>query len=160
MRMTVMEAYELACREVEKQNVDSGSTAGMFVDGRNQVRRIPNSIPFEHMPREQRPRPETVTPSPGLGGKACLEHREKIHTFADGTTLKACAHTFCGWGRSTKKHSDGTSSGTLYSPDTLDAVDDDETLSPEDPQELGTPVVLVVRGEDTGRTCSGRSGDQ
>jgi hypothetical protein len=151
--MTVTEAYELACREVDAQSTRSQATAGTFVDDRNQVRQIPHSVPFEHMPRDQRPAVERVNAMQGLGGQPCLEHREKVHTFADGTVMKCCTHTFCGWGRSTKNHSDGTSSGTLYSPGVLDAVDDavnddEETLSPDEVQELDASMVLIVRGDD------------
>jgi hypothetical protein len=136
--MTLMEAYELACREVEAHAPVSQATAGTFVDEWNQVRRIPKSTPFEHMRPDQRPDTEKVTASPGLGGQPCLAHREKVFTFTDGSVMKSCAHTFCEWGRSTKKHSDGIVSGTLYSPDI--EVDDD-TPSPDEPQELGMPVV-------------------
>jgi hypothetical protein len=147
MTMTVMEAYEVACREVDAQGARSQATAGTFVDDRNQVRQIPHSVPFEHMPHDQRPAVEPVNTMPGLGGRPCLEHREKVHVFADGTEMKCCTHTFCGWGRSTKKHSDGTVSGT-YSPDTLDTEEPEIEVTEDDPVELSPPTLTALVGED------------
>jgi len=141
--MTVMEGYELASRILESETARTQTTAGMFVDDRNQVRRIPKSTPFEHMPPDQRPAVEPVVALQGLGGRPCLEHREKVHTFADGAVMQCCTATDCFWGKVNpttgnvvKRHSDGTKAGTVYAD-----IDDPEELSPDEPQELGAPVV-------------------
>ena len=79
-----------------------------------------------------------VTPSPGLGGPDVMTHKEKTHTFFDGTVMQCCSATGCGWGRTTKNHSDGMEGGTLYAfaiPDAVE-VDDEVETSPDDPREL------------------------
>jgi hypothetical protein len=83
------------------------------------------------------PEPE-VTPR-----KPCTVHREKLFTFKDGTTWRACTHDGCGWGKTTKKHSDGL---LVAIPD-VEATEDGEgvvEISPDDPTELTTDLTPSV----------------
>jgi hypothetical protein len=95
------------------------------------------------------PKPEsTVAPR-----VPCMTHREKVFTFSDGTTWKACTHDECGWGQRTgksyrKKHSDGL---LVVIPEVeVEITDDGEgvEISEDDPRELGVEAVTIEAGAD------------
>lgn len=84
---------------------------------------------------------QAVAPAPR---KVVTEHREKSHTFSDGTVKKSCTADGCDWGMPTgakKKsgepvlrvtHSDGSRFHESFGAD----VDDEIETSPDDTQEL------------------------
>jgi hypothetical protein len=140
--MTLTLAYEIASRAM-----GGGSDlhpCGHYVDDLNMVRPIPRSTPVVEKP---------------VTTLNITEHREKVHTFNDGTVLKSCAASSCFWGKPNpatgtivKTHSDGAQGGVIYSSEALDAgTDEGVEASPDDVQELDlfSHNRAPVAGEDS-----------
>ena len=125
--MTLTLAYEVAARAMGGRS--DLHPCGHYVDDLNMVRPIPRSTPV------------VEKPVPSLN---VTEHREKVHTFADGTVFKSCAASSCFWGKPNpatgtivKTHSDGARGGVIYSPEALDVeADEGVESSSDDVQEL------------------------
>jgi hypothetical protein len=126
--MTVTTAFHIAECIVDKK-YPCLIPAGSFVDDLNMVRPIRN-------------RPERPASGPALatlGGmeNGCLIHKEKRHVFQDGSVWVACSHSFCGFGKTHKRHSDGN-----VEPDEPEV----EEPSEDTPQELSVPT--FAKGSD------------
>jgi hypothetical protein len=145
-----MEAFVLAEHQLQAEQIQPDSNVSQsayFVNGNNELKRIKHSIPLEHSGKSKSQQP--VDAVPGLGGQPVTAHREKAHTFADGTEWRCCSATGREWGRPISgkfrvKHNNGVLGGTLYSPDVLDAESDNQ--SPDDAREIEVPTF----GHDTG----------
>jgi hypothetical protein len=113
-----------------------GHPAGYFIDANN------------------RPKKFQTIESKQIKSKPCRVHREKVHTFADGTVLQACSHIDCYWGKRhpetltiQRKHSDGTPGGVVYASAVLDAepeVEQEIEPSPDDARELNVDGTIHV----------------
>ena len=124
------------CSTIQRQvRVLSDARDGVSVDRAYDIanRALEKLFHEKHpSPAPPRPKAEKVTPR-----VPCTVHREKVHTFSDGTVWRACSADECLFGKGTKHHSDGMKSGTLYVIELPDAVENDDEEGVEDgPKEM------------------------
>lgn len=152
-----MENQELTTESVQKSyrtgcTLENGLTVslGYIVAEKIVNKTYPSPHPAGHritdsgMVRPIKNRPEPPAGGPPLatlGGTPCLIHVERSFTFADGSVMQSCSHSFCGFGKTHKRHSDGHIGGVVHA---IREVEPDESeiedQSPDDSQELQVPT--------------------
>lgn len=99
--------------------------------------------------------PKLKRESPVSPRVKCFEHRVKRHVFQDGSVFMSCAHSECGFGKTTKRHSDGRKypiPEDLVVPEPvvpeLVEIEDQQALEQEEILELGLEQRTLTAGED------------
>lgn len=142
------------CSTIQRQvRVLSDARDGVSVDRAYDIanRALEKLFHEKHpSPAPPRPKAEKVTPR-----VPCTVHREKVHTFSDGTVWRACSADECLFGKGTKHHSDGMKSGTLYVIELPDAVENDDE---EDSQDESAVEELSIDGWASSAQCEAEDG--